>query len=71
MFLNKIKELINNGINENDIAVLCYTNSILELYYYLKEMLPGFKNKNRYESSKLIKSTKCKALIKCNKIYLF
>ena len=35
--LNKIKELINNGINENDIAILCYTNSdVLELFLLFK-----------------------------------
>ena len=30
---NKINELLNSGINENDIAILCYTNSdVLELF---------------------------------------
>ena len=69
--LNKIKELINNGINENDIAILCYTNSdVLELYYYLKEMLPELKIRTDM-SSKLINQQNVKALINAIKYIYF
>lgn len=69
--LNKIKELLNSGINENDIAILCYTNSdVLELFYYLKEMLPELKIRTDM-SSKLINQQNVKALINAIKYIYF
>ncbi|WP_198305067.1 RecB-like helicase [Arcobacter vandammei] len=69
--LNKIKELLNSGINENDIAILCYTNSdVLELFYYLKESLPELKIRTDM-SSKLINQQNVKALINAIKYIYF
>lgn len=69
--LNKIKKLISSGINENDIAILCYTNSdVLELFYYLKENLPEIKIRTDI-SSKLINQQNVKALINAVKYIYF
>ncbi len=69
--LTKIKELLTSGINENDIAVLCYTNSdVLELFYYLKENLPNLKIRTDM-SSKLINQQNVKALINAIKYIYF
>ena len=69
--LNKVKELLNSGINENDIAILCYTNSdVLELFYYLKEMLPDLKIRTDM-SSKLINQQNVKAVINAIKYIYF
>src|SRR5574344_1457676 len=69
--LNKIKELLNSGINENDIAILCYTNSdVLELFYYLKDKLPELKIRTDM-SSKLINQQNVKALINAIKYIYF
>ncbi len=58
-------------LTENDIAILCYTNSdVLELFYYLKEKLPNLKIRTDM-SSKLINQQNVKALDKCYKIYIF
>ena len=68
---NKINELLNSGINENDIAILCYTNSdVLELFYYLKEKLPNLKIRTDM-SSKLINQQNVKALINAIKYIYF
>ncbi|WP_418186329.1 RecB-like helicase [Aliarcobacter lanthieri] len=67
----KIDELINNGINPNDIAILCYTNSdVLELFYYLKEKFPALKIKTDM-TSKLINQQNVKALINAIKYIFF
>ncbi|OCL92162.1 RecB-like helicase [Aliarcobacter thereius] len=68
---NKINELLKEGINENDIAVLCYTNSdVLELYYYLKESIKEIKIRTDM-SSKLINSQNVKAIINLIKYIYF
>ena len=68
---NKINELLNSGINPNDIAILCYTNSdVLELFYYLKEKLPNLKIRTDM-SSKLINQQNVKALINAIKYIYF
>ncbi|WP_418179669.1 RecB-like helicase [Aliarcobacter lanthieri] len=67
----KVDELINNGINPNDIAILCYTNSdVLELFYYLKEKFPTLKIKTDM-TSKLINQQNVKALINAIKYIFF
>lgn len=69
--LEEIKSLIEKGINADDIAVLCYTNSdVLELYYYLKEYLPKLKVKTDL-TSKLINQNNVKALINLVKYIYF
>ncbi|WP_418186199.1 RecB-like helicase [Aliarcobacter vitoriensis] len=73
-FLNislKIDELINSGINPNDIAILCYTNGdVLELFYYLKEKFPNLKIKTDM-TSKLINQQNVKAVINAIKYIYF
>jgi len=73
-FLNiakKIEELVSNGINANDIAILCYTNSdVLEVYYYLKQRFPTLKIKTDI-TSKLINQQNVKALINAIKYIYF
>ncbi|MBL3519745.1 RecB-like helicase [Arcobacter lanthieri] len=67
----KIDELIDNGINSNDIAILCYTNSdVLELFYYLKDKYPALKIKTDM-TSKLINQQNVKALINAIKYIFF
>ena len=67
----KIEELLKAGVSENDIAVLCYTNSdVLELFYYLKEKLPNLKVKTDM-NSKLINQQNVKALINAVKYIYF
>ena len=69
--LNKINELLDNGINANDIAILCYTNSdVLGLFYYIKEKLPNLKIRTDM-SSKLINQQNVKALINAIKYIYF
>ena len=35
-FFSKIEQLLKDGVNSNDIAILTYTNAdVLNLYYYL------------------------------------
>ena len=68
---NKIKELLKEGISENDIAILCYTNSdVLELYYYLKENIKEIKIRTDM-SSKLINAQNVKAIINLIKYLYF
>jgi len=67
----KIEELLKNGINANDIAILCYTNSdVLELFYYLKEKFPSWKIKTDM-TSKLVNQQNVKALINLVKYLYF
>ena len=73
-FLNiskKIQELLDSGINQSDIAILCYTNSdVLNLYYYLKKALPNIKISTDM-SSKLINAQNVKAVINLIKYLYF
>ncbi|WP_066162721.1 RecB-like helicase [Aliarcobacter skirrowii] len=73
-FLNiskKIEELLDSGINQSDIAILCYTNSdVLNLYYYLKNVLPNIKISTDM-SSKLINAQNVKAVINLIKYLYF
>lgn len=73
-FLNiskKIEELLDSGINQSDIAILCYTNSdVLNLYYYLKKALPNIKISTDM-SSKLINAQNVKAVINLIKYLYF
>lgn len=73
-FLNiskKIQELLDSGINQSDIAILCYTNSdVLNLYYYLKKVLPNIKISTDM-SSKLINAQNVKAVINLIKYLYF
>ncbi|MDX4062919.1 RecB-like helicase [Aliarcobacter skirrowii] len=73
-FLNiskKIQEFLDSGINQSDIAILCYTNSdVLNLYYYLKKVLPNIKISTDM-SSKLINAQNVKAVINLIKYLYF
>src|SRR5574344_893904 len=73
-FLNiskKIQELLDSGIHQSDIAILCYTNSdVLNLYYYLKKVLPNIKIITDM-SSKLINAQNVKAVINLIKYLYF
>ncbi|MDD2507787.1 MAG: RecB-like helicase [Aliarcobacter skirrowii] len=73
-FLNiskKIEEFLDSGINQSDIAILCYTNSdVLNLYYYLKKVLPNIKISTDM-SSKLINAQNVKAVINLIKYLYF
>ncbi|MDN5055232.1 RecB-like helicase [Aliarcobacter butzleri] len=73
-FLNiaeKIEELLNNGVNFNDIAILTYTNDdVLSLYYYLKQKFPSIKISTEM-TSKLINQQNVKAVINAIKYIYF
>ncbi|MDK2041872.1 RecB-like helicase [Aliarcobacter butzleri] len=73
-FLNiaeKIEELLNNGVNFNDIAILTYTNDdVLSLYYYLKQKFPSIKISTEM-TSKLINQQNVKAIINAIKYIYF
>ncbi|MGE0050175.1 MAG: UvrD-helicase domain-containing protein, partial [Arcobacter sp.] len=59
----KIEELINLGVNPNDISILTYTNDdVLSLYYYLKQKFPDMKISTEM-TSKLINQQNVKAVI--------
>ncbi|WP_323592586.1 RecB-like helicase [Aliarcobacter butzleri] len=67
----KIKELLNNGVNFNDIAILTYTNDdVLSLYYYLKQKFPSIKISTEM-TSKLINQQNVKAIINAIKYIYF
>lgn len=67
----KIKELLNNGVNFNDIAILTYTNDdVLSLYYYLKQKFPSIKISTEM-TSKLINQQNVKAVINAIKYIYF
>ena len=67
----KIEELLNNGVNFNDIAILTYTNDdVLSLYYYLKQKFPSIKISTEM-TSKLINQQNVKALINAIKYIYF
>lgn len=67
----KIEELLNNGVNFNDIAILTYTNDdVLSLYYYLKQKFPSIKISTEM-TSKLINQQNVKAIINAIKYIYF
>ncbi|MDN5098237.1 RecB-like helicase [Aliarcobacter butzleri] len=67
----KIEELLNNGVNFNDIAILTYTNDdVLSLYYYLKQKFPNIKISTEM-TSKLINQQNVKAIINAIKYIYF
>lgn len=67
----KIEELLNNGVNFNDIAILTYTNDdVLSLYYYLKQKFPSIKISTEM-TSKLINQQNIKAVINAIKYIYF
>ena len=68
---SKIAQLMQNGINSNDIAILTYTNQdVLTLYYYLKDKFPKLKITTEM-TSKLINQENVKALINAVKYLYF
>lgn len=67
----RIEELLNNGVNFDDIAILTYTNDdVLSLYYYLKQKFPSIKISTEM-TSKLINQQNVKALINAIKYIYF
>ena len=67
----KIVQLLENGVNFNDIAILTYTNAdVLNLYYYLKEKFPNLKISTEM-TSKLINQQNVKAVINAIKYIFF
>ncbi|RXJ88600.1 recombinase RecB [Arcobacter sp. CECT 8983] len=67
----KISELMQKGINSNDIAILTYTNDdVLNLYSYLKKMFPSLKISTEM-TSKLINQENVKAVINAIKYLYF
>lgn len=68
---NKIKQLLDAGIHQNDIAILTYTNDdVLALYTYLQEKLPEIKISTEM-TSKLINQSNVKAVIQAIKFLYF
>jgi exodeoxyribonuclease V beta subunit len=60
---SKIAQLLKEGVNSNDIAILTYTNDdVLNLYYYLKQKFPSLKISTEM-TSKLINQQNVKAII--------
>ncbi|WP_323588635.1 RecB-like helicase [Aliarcobacter butzleri] len=67
----KIEELLQSGVNSNDIAILTYTNDdVLSLYYYLKQKFPSIKISTEM-TSKLINQQNVKAVINAIKYIYF
>ncbi|MDK2082584.1 RecB-like helicase [Aliarcobacter butzleri] len=67
----KIEELLQSGVNFNDIAILTYTNDdVLSLYYYLKQKFPNMKISTEM-TSKLINQQNVKAVINAIKYIYF
>lgn len=67
----KISQLMQKGINSNDIAILTYTNDdVLNLYSYLKKMFPSLKITTEM-TSKLINQENVKAIINAIKYLYF
>ena len=67
----KISELLQKGVNSNDIAILTYTNEdVLNIYSYLKKMFPSLKITTEM-TSKLINQENVKAVINCMKYLYF
>ncbi|MCT7612068.1 RecB-like helicase [Aliarcobacter butzleri] len=67
----KIEEILQSGVNFNDIAILTYTNDdVLSLYYYLKQKFPSIKISTEM-TSKLINQQNVKAVINAIKYIYF
>ena len=67
----KISQLMQSGVNSNDIAILTYTNDdVLNLYSYLKKMFPTLKISTEM-TSRLINQENVKALINMVKYLYF
>lgn len=67
----KIEELLQSGVNFNDIAILTYTNDdVLSLYYYLKQKFTNMKISTEM-TSKLINQQNVKAVINAIKYIYF
>lgn len=67
----KIEELLQSGVNFNDISILTYTNDdVLSLYYYLKQKFPNMKLSTEM-TSKLINQQNVKAVINAIKYTYF
>jgi exodeoxyribonuclease V beta subunit len=68
---NKVNELINIGIDINNIAILTYTNSdVLSLYLYLKQIFPNLQISTDM-TSKLINTSNIQATINMIKYLYF
>ena len=68
---DKIFDLVQKGLDINNIAILTYTNQdVLDLYNYLKNRFPNFKI-NTEMTSKLINEPNVKALINYIKYLYF
>ena len=68
---SKIEQLLKDGVNSNDIAILTYTNAdVLNLYYYLKQKFPTLKISTEM-TSKLINQQNVKAVINAIKYIFF
>ncbi|MBY0540743.1 MAG: RecB-like helicase [Campylobacterales bacterium] len=68
---SKIAQLLKDGVNSNDIAILTYTNDdVLNLYYYLKQKFPSLKISTEM-TSKLINQQNVKAIINAIKYLYF
>ena len=68
---SKIAQLLKEGVNSNDIAILTYTNDdVLNLYYYLKQKFPSLKITTEM-TSKLINQQNVKAVINAIKYLYF
>lgn len=68
---SKIAQLLKDGVNSNDIAILTYTNDdVLNLYYYLKQKFPSLKISTEM-TSKLINQQNVKAVINAIKYLYF
>ena len=67
----KIEQLLKDGVNSNDIAILTYTNAdVLNLYYYLKQKFSTLKISTEM-TSKLINQQNVKAVINAIKYIFF
>ncbi len=67
----KISNLMQNGLNSNDITILTYTNDdVLNIYSYLKKMFPSLKITTEM-TSKLINQENVKAVINVIKYLYF
>ena len=68
---SKIEQLLKDGVNSNDIAILTYTNAdVLNLYYYLKQKFSTLKISTEM-TSKLINQQNVKAVINAIKYIFF
>ena len=67
----KISNLMQSGVNSNDITILTYTNDdVLNIYSYLKKMFPSLKISTEM-TSKLINQENVKAVINAIKYLYF